>query len=287
MNARNLLNLILFITLIALISFAVLVDDTEDTVSYPVSQLTPDQVTTLEISVDEQPVQMQKTDGLWMIMQPLKIEADEFRVHAILKLLTVKTDQQYDASTLDLNKYSLQPARASLTIDQQTFLFGGVSSVDNRRYLLTNNKLMLVEDTFFPLLSSGYKNLMRRQLMPSNAHISAIELDDYKIYLNPQAAWEVSRKNIADTTLSADAVKLFVDNWQHIQAYAVYSAHKPYTGTTVTVHTADSQQYQFILQNTGENTVIINTQLELAYQFDITAHTALTMPDYYRNEITE
>jgi hypothetical protein len=283
MNSRLLLNAGLLVSVIVLTTFAFLHEETPATVRYPLSVIKPQQASQINITVKDQTIEIKKEAGQWTIKQPLQVEADEFRLQAILKLLTVSTEQQYDASGLDLKQYALQPPLATLSIDQQTFLFGNVSAVDNKRYLLTNNKLMLVDDTYFSLLSAGYKNLMRRQLLPSSASIQQITFDQFKIYMNEQAAWEVSHKDVADKTLSADAAKLFVDNWQHIQAYAVYSAHKPYKGTHFSIKTSN-HVYPLILQNTGQNTVIINPELNLAYQFDITAHTALLQPDYYRNE---
>lgn len=276
-SSRIILNIALVLALAGLIGLAVFTAQKDQPVS-SLSELTISQVNSIKIKNGDTITHLNKSNNIWKIKQPVTIEADDFRVHAILNILKSGNEKPYTIDNADLKKFSLNPALASITLNQQEILFGTTSAVNDKRYIYTNGKLFLIDDQFYPLITSGYKNLMRRQLFSVNSNISDISFDNTHVYMNSNGSWISDRKN-----QSSDDLKRYIDNWQHIQAYAVTRSTPPYTGTAVTIKTS-TKTYKFLLTKSEDNTTVINPELGLSYQFDISVFETLTQPDHFITE---
>lgn len=274
-SSRFMLNIALFSLLLILVT-SVLISRQQPPALSAFSPLKPNDITSLQISYNNITTEIIKTDHHWQITKPLSIEADKFRLQAILNILNTNPSTHYQIEAKHYKKYSLQPPQAQLRLNQQSFIFGSTSAVNNKRYVLTNNKLFLIEDSFFPLFTSGYTNLMRRQLFHSRTNINEIQIANKRVFQNQQGSWQSTHHAI-----SADQLKQFVDNWLHIQAYSVSRAQAPFSGTKVFIKTADNQSMERIVSKTDFNTVVIDPQRQLSYQFDLKAYDSLTDFGFY------
>jgi len=268
-SSRLLLNLGLFLGIIVLALVAYSISQ-EPEKSSAFSQLSISEITEIKIQHQSKTITLEKDNKNWVITQPIKIEADEFRIQSILNILSSGTDKFYAVDRTDLKKYSLDPPAATLQLNNQVFLFGTTSAIEQKRYILTNNKLFLIDDTFLPLITSGYKNLMRRQLLPTDTKVSEVRINNHRIYKNENGSWISDQGNT-----SADDLKRYIDNWRHIQAYAVSSASPPYSDNQVEIETSNGS-FTFLLQKTEHNTQVTNPAIGLSYQFDISAFDSLS-----------
>lgn len=268
-SSRLLLNLGLFlgIIILALVAYTIS-QEPEKSTSF--SSLNISDITEIKIQHHNKTITLEKNNLNWVISQPLRIEADDFRIQSILNILFSGSEKFYTVDKTDLKKYELDPPAATLQLNNQIFLFGTTSAIEKKRYILTNNKLFLIDDTFLPLITSGYKNLMRRQLFPANTKISEVRINNQRIYKNENGSWISDHGDI-----SADDLKRYIDNWQHIQAYAVSSASPPYSGIHVELGTSHGD-FTFLLQKTEHNTQVTNPARGLSYQFDISAFDPLS-----------
>lgn len=274
-SSRLLLNLGLVVFLAILISFA-LFNGSEEINSSSFSSLKKADVNFIHIEHNKKSIKTSKLGDTWNIKEPIHAEADEFRIHTILSILSAADNDYYDINKTDYEKFNLDKPLATLTLNQQKFLFGSTSSVNNKRYVLTNKKLFLIDDTIYPLIASGFKNIMSRKLFPSHTNLREISFDNVRVFQNEKLSW-TSKAFMT----SSDDLKQFVDNWKHIQAYAVSNATAPYTGTKVTFKIGSNKSIELFLQKTDINTVVINPDLGLSYQFDISAFDSLKKPNYY------
>lgn len=274
-SSRLLLNLGLVVFLGLLISLA-LFNNSEEINASSFSSLKKPDVHLIQVKHNETSIKISKLGDTWNIKEPIHAEADDFRIHSILSILFLADNDYYDIDKTDYKKFSLDKPLVTLTLNQQEFSFGSTSSVNNKRYVLTNKKLFLIDDTIYPLIASGFKNIMSRKLFPSHINLSEISFDNVRVFQNEKLSWTSS-----DLMISSDELKKFVDNWKHIQAYAVSNATVPYTGTKVTFKTESNKSIVLFLQKTDVNTVVINPDLGLSYQFDNSAFDSLIKPNYY------
>jgi len=270
MSKRLLLNLLLVLVLSILIGLAFF-SPRETVAPSAFSQLEYNMVDSIIIEHKQQRTSIKKSVDGWQITEPFLVEADEFRIQAILNILSESAATHYDITAADYKKFSLNPPLATLTLNQQRFLFGATSPVNDQRYVLTNNKLFLISDTHFALISSGFKNIIRRQLFASNTKFLAIDFDNTHLSINDKGGWQSNHAG-----QSSDDIQKFITNWQHIQAFAVTDASKPFNGTSVSFKTSDNLIIKRIIKQTDINTIVINPETELAYQLDSTAFDSLT-----------
>jgi len=270
MSKRLLLNLLLVAVLGILIGLAFL-NPRESAKPSAFSLLKFNKVDSIIIEHRQQRTSIKKTANGWQITEPFTVEADEFRIQAILNILSERADTHYDITEADYKKFSLEPPLAILTLNQQRFLFGSTSAVNNQRYVLTNNKLFLISDTHFALISSGFKNIIRRQLFASKTKFTAIDFDNTHLSLNEKGGWQSNH-----SAQNSDQIQKFITNWRHIQAFAVTNADKPFNGTSVSFRTIDNQIIKRIIKKTDINTIVINPDTALAYQLDSSAFDSLT-----------
>jgi Domain of unknown function (DUF4340) len=274
-SSRVLLNLGLIVLLGALISFAV-INSSEEKQPSAFSSLKKSDISSIQIEHRETITEIIKSGNIWNIQKPLAVEADEFRIHSILSILSAASNNYYEIDKADYKKFSLDTPLTTLTLNHQKFLFGSTSSVNNKRYVLTNNKLFLIDDTIYPLVASGFKNIMRRQLFSSNVNLTKIRFNDINVYKNSKQGWESENQEI-----SSDVLKKFVDNWKYIQSYAVTDAAAPYSGTKVFFTVDNGKITELLIQQTDVNTTVINPKLGLSYQFDSSAFESLTQTNHY------
>lgn len=274
-SSRVWLNLGLIVLLGALISFAV-INSSEEEQSSAFSSLKKSDIYSIQIEHKKVVTRIIKSGDTWSIQTPLAVEADEFRIYSILSILSAADNSYYEIDKADYKKFSLDTPLATLTLNQQKFLFGSTSSVNNKRYVLANNKLFLIDDTIYPLVTSGVKNIMSRKLFSSNVNLTKIRFNDINIYKNDKQSWESDNQKV-----SSDDLKKFVDNWKYIQSYAVTNAATPYSGTSIFFTIDNNKTTELLIQKTGVNTTVINPKLGISYQFDSSAFESLTRTDHY------
>lgn len=270
LSSRLLLNIGLVVLIAALAASAYFISQPAATPVLFTRQSAAD-IDSISIQFNKSKIEIKKQQANWQITQPREIGADDFRIKTILNIVSALPEKFYPVNTTDLGKYALDPPRAVLSLNKLQYQFGSTSAVGDKRYLLFDEKLFLIDDTFFPLITAGYKNLMRRQLMPAETKINEISFAKTRLVKNKKGSWQLSNDK---NQTSADQIKHFIDNWLHIQAYAVVEVSPPYHGTKVSVIT-DKGNYAFVISKSDSNTTVINTELGLSYQFDISVHDSL------------
>lgn len=159
---RLYINLGLAAGLLLLAAVARLAPEPRATYFTPFAHIDPDTVSRIEILVPQQPpVLLQRQDG-WIASAPPGAALDPQRLRNLLNILNESVTQAYSAAELDLKEFGLDPPAAVLKLDGYTFEFGAGEPLSGRRYVLHENKLYLLTDTHYPLLSRGIGNLLQQ-----------------------------------------------------------------------------------------------------------------------------
>ena len=214
MQNRLLLNLFLF-TVVALLAGVIFFVDHGEDKTGTLLPLPKKDITAISMRYDDQLIELTRQKNIWQISQPIQVEADQFRIDSLLNILTEKPTQRYNLEARDLSQYQLKEPLASLIINGTQIDFGAVATIEKRRYVRVDQVLALLDDNYYPLISSGYKNLVRRYLLPTDTQIKQVKLPNDNIQKNEKGAWSST-----DTELDADTLKRFIDGWQYIQAFA-------------------------------------------------------------------
>jgi hypothetical protein len=221
MQTRNLLNLLLAIVLLSLIAVALLEPQSEDTQAH--HRLTAIASETInQISIDRRhdtPIALaQQEDGSWWLTTPVKAPANLFRVNALLRLLEAKPLGRYPASEVDLSRFQLDPPNYTLHFnDRITLHLGTTTQLDQRRYSLINDEVVIIEEEISPLLIHGFTQFINGALLPPAATPNGFDLPARTIR-RPGDHWLVAPR---PPDYSPDQVVELSDRWRYAQAFDI------------------------------------------------------------------
>lgn len=219
MNKRSLLNLFLFIFLVSAI-FIFYNKRRETDTSLYLTSLNADDITLITITKpDNREFVFEKKPGsLWYMTQPFQLKAHQFRINTLLKLLRTPVSKTYDTGSLDLSHYALLKPRAKIKFNDTEILFGKTNPVNNKRYLLVDNKISLILDQTYPLVSAQAASFIGLSLLPNNFNINRIKTPASSIYLDNDGKWTSTEK----ASLNADQIQVLLSNWRSAKAFAVH-----------------------------------------------------------------
>ena len=157
-------------------------------------------------------------NNIWHMTKPYNIKAHQFRINTLLGLTQSPVDTLYNIESLDLSAYALEPPRARISFDQTDILFGKINPLNNKRYLLANNKMVLLNDQAYPLVSAQAASFVNLSLIPDDFNIKRIETPSTSIQFTNNSVWVSSNKN----KLNADQIQSLIQHWKSAQAFAVH-----------------------------------------------------------------
>jgi len=226
MNSRTLTNIILLLVLLSFIGFY-----TNNKNKIPESQrltrLSLNEINNINIPRDgKTDLVLQKQidlngKPLWYMVKPYSIKAHQFRVSTLLSLSQFPIDESFDSSTLNLQHYALDKPRARIIFNDTEISFGKTNPLNSKRYLKTDNKLVLISDETYPLVSSQPATFVDLMLLPDK-NIRAITLPALKIEKTEDAHWNSTSKELSSNALTADQIQTVLQNWRRAQAFAVH-----------------------------------------------------------------
>lgn len=226
MGKRNLLNLGLLVLIGVLVLLVVYEPGIEAPVEPPpLLQLDKVAITRIAIRRDGQKDVVLERDGKgeWWMTAPVRHAAEPYRIDSLLRIATLKGLGSFAATEEKLAAYQLDKPRVTLTLNESTTLaFGGSTPLDQRRYVLLDNKVHLITDTLYYHLIGSYPTFLRKALLPPDSGIDAITLPGLSI------AWVDEKWQLqpAPEGFSADQVNTLLDNWKFASALEI----KPYDG---------------------------------------------------------
>jgi len=226
MNSRTFINILLLLVLLSFIGLYVNSKNTTTEVKR-LTSLSLNEITSIRIPHgDKADIVLQKQtlangEARWNMLEPYSIKAHSFRVNTLLSLSQLPIDESFDSTTLNLQHYALDKPRARIIFNSTEIAFGKTNPLNNKRYLKSENRLVLINDETYPLVSAQAASLVDLMLL-HDKNISTLTLADLKIEKTPNAHWKSSSKEIPDNALTADQIQSLLENWRGAQAFAVH-----------------------------------------------------------------
>jgi len=223
MNSRNSINLILFIIVAILIAILVLDEPDSKKVSFKITTLKQENINQIEITrLTSKSLKFQKKREHWYMVSPYQVRANTYYIESLLQLTKASSKSQFTISKDEYKKFKLEPAQATLKLNNQIFLFGTNQSLNLNRYILSNNKLYLIPDRFFYLLNIITTGYIDHALISKGNKITGIKLANYDIKLI-KTNWTIS-PNKSNT--GSDDINQFITEWNNSQAIEISKLDK-------------------------------------------------------------
>lgn len=256
----------LLVALIIGLAFAGAFFEPGDTVEKKptISQLTADEVDTIEIETGDLQLRLQRGSNGWNIESPINWPAQENNVRRLLSILKIEADALSDIADVDLAALGLQQPKARMRFNGIPLLFGATNNIGERRYAMLEDKLYLLPDVHLVFVNQGLAGLVDRRLLPGHQGIVSLRLPDLELRLDENNLW---RSNQAIEFSQASLLRL-VDNWRDLQATRISNLDLELPPRQlIEIELADGEVIEFLLMSEDPEIVIAHPNLGLQYHF--------------------
>jgi len=259
-------NAILFILVVAL---SLLTYNTnkkqKKPIQLPLSHISPQNVNQIQIFKNGESTVLHKKKNIWQITQPISVKANQFRIGSLLQLLTTNNYTKYDSANLKLKTFGLDTPSPVVKINDEIFSFGISNPINNKRYVLHNNTVYIIDDNFYPLINSQIGTLVDQNLFPTETILSSLQTNQFNLSKNEKGLWKSS------LPASADSINEMIHNWNNAQAFGVHdytpTNKKPLNNIKVVLQD-QTKPIDFFIKSTQPWLIIVRPDLNLEYHFD-------------------
>jgi hypothetical protein len=275
MRSRTLINIVLLVLIVLLGSYVYITSqqETESTASILLTQLPADDVTQILIQHNQRQLELSKTNNRWHMLQPINIEANNFRIDTLLKLLKTVSHAAYPVAELELSKYGLSKSDTSISFNDITIEFGITNPVNSYRYIRIGDTVHLVDDHYYPLLSSQTGTLVARELIAGDAVIEKLVLPELTLYKDENSLWQSSGNT------EPDAISETLHHWKNSQAFGVHNYMPRESLGDISVYLAgETEPVRFHVTDMDPWLIIARPDLDIEYHFNLEFYDRLLHP---------
>ena len=219
MNTRSLVNIVLFIIVIALASFILWHKNENSYLKLKLTDLDKSEIKTITIPREKENIVITLSSSGWFMQSPYTAPAHQFRIRQLLNLTQLIAENSYDINDMDLTQFNLAPSDTTIIFNNTTLEFGNANPISLMRYVKSGKKLFLVKDNLYPLLRSQPSSFISLSLLPDNSSIKSIALPDFTLIKNADSSWT----STPEKKYAADAIQSFIQQWQHAKAFGVHA----------------------------------------------------------------
>ena len=204
-----------------------------------------------------------KSDGVWNMITPLQFQANSARIESILKILETKSYKQFNLDEVDIAQFALRSPAVILELNENKFSFGTNNPINQRRYILFNKKIHMIDDFHFPQLTTNAAYFAETKLLPDKANIISITFPEYTIQLN-NGKWRASIPEYDE-----EKVKQIINKWNEIIAISVSKYEKQEGQKTITINSMSGQEINFAIVATAPYLILGREDLDIQYNMSM------------------
>ncbi|MFK5913311.1 MAG: DUF4340 domain-containing protein [Woeseiaceae bacterium] len=270
MSTRPLLNLFLFLFVLALIAI-IFFEPGKETAKTPPSltSLNKEDVSRIKIvTPNKKTIELIKDKDTWKIVSPYQNAANTFRINALLKLLSSVSLSKYSLSNLDKNQFGLTTPSASIQFNDMTIYFGHNKSLKNHRYVQVSNDVHLIADTFYYKLSANPESYIDHKILPIGSKITKLILPSMTLSYGINKETDISQWNIQPVAgeTSADSINQLISEWELSQAFDLKVIPiKKNTKADVSIELSNKQTLRFSFTDNKNKFELINLDTGIQY----------------------
>ncbi len=227
-----------------------------------ITQLKPQEIDSIRIETADQTIQLQKQDSRWQITQPLAWLANNIAAERLATLANTPFSSNLEKDQIDLSTLGLRIPKAVVTLNQQPIYFGDVNRIGNRRYLLVDPMIYLVNDIHYAFISQGVGGLVDKRLLPPALDLRSLQFPSFQLQ-REQQGWSASVED-----KPTEQITRLLENWQQTEARSIRDYDKTLTPLSkVKVGLQDGDRLEFYLLSIKPEIILARPDLNLQYHF--------------------
>ena len=263
MSSRTLINLILLGLTVILTLAIVFKPGQRPEPAITLTDLDPTDITRITIRRLAKPeIRLEWQDSGWQLMAPIEIAANRIPINTLLQLAFKDSLARYPVKELDLATYGLDPALATIVLNNTEINVGAPNPVTQRRYLMIDDTVHLVNDDLYDIYSTESASYVATRLFPAEHKIEHLSLPWLELSKTQRDRWEVSS---GDGATLPDEPSTVVEHWQNASAQWVQTYNGTETPSKVTVTLENGQTLHFIITVIQPQLVLARPELRLQY----------------------
>lgn len=164
-NKRRFINLVLFLVVLlgAWFIYLQLQKDRQgaDTVY---SEKVGDLMHSISIKLPAEPeIKMQADGSDWIMVQPVQAKASTQALQQLTTLLSEPIQAEYSADGKKLSEFGLAETAIRVRFNEVEYALGNLNPVNHYRYVLLDERILLVNEVVYELLSRGIDGFIKEQ----------------------------------------------------------------------------------------------------------------------------
>ncbi len=206
----------------------------------------------------------------WRLELPRDLPADLSRIQRLLKIINVTSSSGFRAAGNDLSQYGLNPAKATLSLNDQQLDVGNREPLSGKRYVRLRDQVHLIDDQWSGLLFAGIYEYVSPRLLPDGSKPIMLQLPQVRwdYYSEPEPGdWKRQSKlpDIDDSNETNGATLAM--NWSQAKALLVQSFKStlPWQGDIRIAIQGGSQELIFQFAKTNSGVYVGRQELGLQY----------------------
>ena len=272
MYKRVWINILLFIVIIILLIIILSEKNKIGEKASSLSIIDPNSISTIQIQRKNlSSILFNKIDDKWKINSPVQIQANPIRIKSILNILTAESHKKLNLNEIDITQFDLRSPKVILKLDQNNFHFGTTNPIDQRRYVLFDETIHLIDDYLFSQLMVNVYFFADNKLLADNEDIKSIDFPDYKIYKN-NGQWVSTKKDYDE-----EKIKNIVMTWENLIAakveeyqlndgsYKKDCAYRKSCNPAISIETSSGEKISFSIEKEKPNLILGREPIYVQY----------------------
>lgn len=208
-------------------------------------------------------IEIVKIDQQWQIVKPFSAPANPAITNVLTQLAQMPAHKQFEQSSDNLKNFDLAQPKACVWLNAKRLCFGTQHAIRPWRYVALDNKIYLVEDKHFALLSSPAHYYADPHPLSDKDNVIAVFKGNQGFSLSSHGLW--LQENVL-APISEKMLTQVASNWQKIKAENVqlYNGEELPTSFSLLIE-GHEKPVEFSVKEQGSGFSLIRNGLE--YQF--------------------
>jgi hypothetical protein len=263
-SKRWLINYVLLVLIIVLtwIGYKFPIREDQKINHMAITTLQPDLVDSIRIETADASLTLKQKNNRWFITSPFLWFADNVAVNRLTTLASIPAHSKLPKSEIDLSTLGLSIPKAVVTLNQQSIAFGGTNQIGNRRYVMNDKTVFLVDDIHYAFIQQGFPGLVDKRLLPAGSGVKSLSFPEFTL-THESGSWQSDKK-----PSPKERIDNLIAHWQS-QAASQVKVYDP--GITplkkITANFDTGESADFFVLAIKPEIIIARPDLELQFYF--------------------
>jgi hypothetical protein len=234
--------------------------------SYKLSTLTGTGVKKIAVTPRSAPAYtLEKRGETWFLTAPIEARADQTQVQRMLELLSAASKEKLAAT--DLRRFDLDAPALQVSMDAQTFSFGGTNPLSQEQYVGTGDGVYMVSAYYASLVPRASDRVLTHSLFNESEKAIGFKFKGFSV-AQKDGKWILAPRPPSDKEgLSQDDLNRWADDWRYASSLVTQPWSGKPTPDAVEVKLADGKNITFVVVRREPELILARPDEKLQFQF--------------------